>query len=164
MAIPTLRTVDIERFWAKVDKAGGCWTWTASKTSTGYGVVGLWRDGRTIMVKAHRMSYFLANGADPAGMDIDHTCHNTLCVNPEHLREATHKQNMEHRAAANTGNVSGVRGVHWAARYQKWEAQVKHHGKSLYLGRYDTVPEAESVVVAKRLELFSHNDADRAVA
>ncbi|XWX91267.1 HNH endonuclease [Salmonella enterica] len=32
-------------------------------------------------------------------MLVDHKCHNTLCVNPSHLRLVTPKQNSENREA-----------------------------------------------------------------
>jgi len=38
---------------------------------------------------------------------------------------------------------------------------VKHFGKIHYVGTFDSVAEAEIAVVAKRNELFTHNDADR---
>lgn len=155
---------DIARFWSKVTKADGCWRWNASHNENGYGVIGFWRHGKANTRKAHRIAYVLTTGDKAEGLDIEHLCHNRGCVNPSHLRAATHKQNMENRPTANTGNISGVRGVHWAKRYTKWEAQVKHNGRSIYLGRYETVAEAEAVVIAKRLELFTNNDADRVAA
>lgn len=150
-----------DRFWPKVEKTDTCWNWTAAQTSTGYGIFGDGYRGRTKMWKAHRLSYLLVTGEDPEGYSIDHLCHNTLCVNPSHLRKTTHKQNLENRRGANSNSSSGIRGVHWAKRYGKWETQIKHNGKSMYFGRYDTLEEAEAVVVAKRLELFTHNAEDR---
>jgi hypothetical protein len=37
-----------------------------------------------------------------------------------------------------------------------------HNWKPIFLGYYNTPEEANEVVVAKRNELFTHNDADRA--
>lgn len=71
-----------QRFWAKVDKTGECWLWTASLTSHGYGQ--FYFDGRP--VAAHRFSYELFSLPIPAGMDVDHTCRIRACVNPFHLR------------------------------------------------------------------------------
>ena len=140
-----------ERFWAKVDQSEDCWIWTAGKLATGYGAICI--DGK--MVRAHRYSFELANGPIPEGMVIDHRCLNPLCVRPEHLRLATNKQNMEHRVPR-----SRVRGVSFQAG--KWTAQVCHQGKAYYLGRFDNIEDAAAVAAAKRNELFSHNDLDRA--
>jgi hypothetical protein len=44
---------------------------------------------------AHRIAFELANGRGvAAGLEIDHVCRNPPCVNPLHLREATHTENI----------------------------------------------------------------------
>jgi len=150
-----------ERMGLHTDKTGDCWLWTASTDGDedGYGHVGV--DGK--MRGAHRVAYELAHGPIPKGMMIDHTCHTPLCVRAEHLRLATNKQNLENRAGAQANSKSGVRGVCWFARDGKWVAKIGHNGQSIYLGRYATIEEADAAARAKRLELFTHNDADRAV-
>jgi hypothetical protein len=148
-----------DRFWNKVDKSGDCWLWTAFKDKRGYGQFSL--DGK--LLYAHRHSYTLANpDEDLTGMSIDHQCHNSSCVNPEHLRAVTHKQNLEHRVGANSNNKSsGVRGVCWNKSKNKWQAIVTHNGKAVYVGLFDVLAEAAEAVRIKRLELFSHSDMDR---
>jgi len=83
-----------ERFWAKVQKAEGCWLWTASVNATGYGIIGSDQPERT-MVLAHRVSYEMASGPIPAGIEVCHTCDTPACVRPDHLFLGTHKENME---------------------------------------------------------------------
>lgn len=145
-----------QRFWPKVDQSGDCWTWLASLTKEGYGQIGVNNQMRT----AHRVSYEIAYGAIPSGMDLDHTCGVRSCVKPDHLRPTTRKQNMENLRGANRNNLSsGVRGV--TRDGKKWRAQVCHQGKGYTAGRYDTIAEAEAAAIAKRKELFTHNDVDR---
>jgi hypothetical protein len=139
------------------DKAGECWLWTITRDNNGYGRVTV--DGKSI--KAHRMAYELAYGPISKGLEIDHKCHTPACVRPEHLRVATTKENQENRAGAQANSKSGVRGVTRSAASRKWQAQVRHNGQLFYLGQFATVEEAEAVVIAKRNELFTHNDADR---
>jgi hypothetical protein len=43
----------------------------------------------------------------------------------------------------------------------QYTCSVKHNGKSVYVGRFWTIEEAEAAVIAKRIELYTHNDADR---
>ena len=70
---------------------------------------------------------------------------------------------MENRGGLCSKNTSGVRGVSWDKNAGRWRANVRHHGRTIYLGLFGTIEEAERVVVAKRNRLFTHNDADRLV-
>ena len=77
----------------------GCWTWTGAFFKKKYGNYGQLRmggkDGKA--KKAHRISYTFFVGEIPEGKEIDHLCHNTMCVNPKHLEAVTHAQNMQRR-------------------------------------------------------------------
>lgn len=157
-----LTPAETERFWAKVNKGSDCWTWTAGTKTNGYGQFGVRIDGKQHMARAHRVSYSIAHGAIPDGKVIDHVCINRLCVRPDHLRLTTAKQNNEHRLTTSQAALSGIRGVHWDAKANKWRAQVKHNNRTHYAGLHDTVSEAEAAAKAKRLSLFTHNDLDRA--
>lgn len=71
----------------------GCWLWTAGERG-GYGRV-RWRDaaGRNVNSPAHRVVYELLKAPIPSGLDIDHRCRNTYCVNPDHLEPVTPREN-----------------------------------------------------------------------
>ncbi|MCH9732852.1 MAG: HNH endonuclease [Actinomycetia bacterium] len=146
-----------ERFWDKVHKTQDCWLWTAG-TSHGYGHFGV---TRCKSVYAHRWAYEQAVGPIPEGLQIDHRCHNTLCVNPQHLRLATYKQNMENRTGPQANNTSGFWGVIRDNRAGYWRAVVQHHCKRYNLGRFTNPEEAAEVARKSRIELFTHNDVDR---
>lgn len=148
----TVEPTVMQRLLAKVDQSGpgGCWLWTGGTTSHGY--------GRFNNMSTHRIAYEAVKGSIPRGMEIDHICHVTLCVNPGHLRITTPKQNRENRPTS--WSATGIRGVRF--RKGKWEGCVVHNRKYVYCGRFDSAGAAEAAVKAKRLELFTHNDADRA--
>lgn len=78
------------RFWAKVNRAGpnGCWVWFGS-TSKGYGRL----TRGTQQYRAHRVSYEGRYGPIAAGLQVDHLCGNTCCVNPAHLKAVTAREN-----------------------------------------------------------------------
>jgi hypothetical protein len=83
-----------ERFWSKVDWDASnperCWPWLGAKNPKGYGKFHLL--GATVAV--HRLVYEMEVGPLVEGLEIDHDCKNRACVNPEHLRQMTHRENV----------------------------------------------------------------------
>lgn len=144
-----------QRFWAKVERTEGCWNWTAG-TVTGYGK----HKAAGGHVLAHRFAYELLVGPIPDEMQIDHRCHNRRCVNPDHLRLATNKQNVENHQGARVDSQSGIRGVTWHSQSQLWRAIVKHNG-TVVTRYFHTREDAAEAVIAIRNELHSFNDRDR---
>lgn len=85
-----LAPTTVTRFWLKVDRSGECWLWTGSTNGRGYGHVRV----NMCLTYAHRLSYEMSVGPIPEGLQIDHLCGNTLCVNPEHLEVVTAVENQ----------------------------------------------------------------------
>ena len=81
----------IEKFWSKVNKTDGCWLWIGCTSKQGYGQFSVCRSK---LVVAHRFSFELANGSIDRSLVIDHVCRVRNCVNPAHLRQVTHVQNV----------------------------------------------------------------------
>ncbi len=89
-----------ERLAAKIpDDRSGCWEWTGSRTSKGYGLM---RTGPGQRDYVHRISYRLNVGDIPEGAELDHLCRNPPCFNPEHLEAVSPRTNFirgEHATA-----------------------------------------------------------------
>jgi hypothetical protein len=101
-----------DRFWAKVDKSGDCWEWTAGKNQYGYGTFG----ADNVRWLAHRWAYTHLVAPIPEGMQVDHLCRNRACVNPAHMELVTSGENTRR----------GLAGQH----VREWAEQRTHcpHG------------------------------------
>jgi hypothetical protein len=105
----------------------GCWIWLGAESSEGYGRIGY----KKRVIYVHRWSYELFCSPIPTGMQIDHKCHNRICVNPDHLRLASHTENNRN-TSTRSHNKYGFKGV--CRKRNKWQARF---GKKS-LGVFDT--------------------------
>jgi hypothetical protein len=104
---------------------------------------------------AHRISFTLHNGPIPKGKVVDHICHNRGCVNPGHLRLATHFENAQNKTHGRVRSNGGVlKGAFYDSTRLKWRAAITHDGHQKYLGRFDTEQEAHEAYCAAARELF----------
>lgn len=96
-----------DRFWPKVEKSAGCWLWRAAIDTTGYGVMNA--GGRKAY--AHRVSFELAHGPIPDGLEVLHSCDVRPCVNPDHLSVGTRTDNMQDAKAKGRESGGPYRGA-----------------------------------------------------
>jgi hypothetical protein len=110
-----LRPEQVPMLWARLLRRvtrtpEGCWRFTGSVNSRGYGLVANGVKGQTIT--AHRLAVLFRDGSVPDGMTIDHQCHDSQvcaggpkcphrrCVNPSHLEVMTNAANNARRWVA----------------------------------------------------------------
>ena len=94
--------------WTCPEPNSGCYLWTRSVDSYGYGHVQY--NGRLVL--AHRLSWELANGISPGKAHVLHSCDTPPCCNPMHLALGSHLENMRDalakgRAARLAGSANG---------------------------------------------------------
>lgn len=93
----------LARFMTKIDDSNGtgCWEWTGSIYSSGYGQFYYGEiNGKEKQGKAHKAAWILLRGPVAEGMQVLHKCHNRRCCNPNHLYLGTHMDNMKDREEA----------------------------------------------------------------
>lgn len=86
------------RFFRLVDKNGNipskrpdlgpCWIWLGTVDDHGRGHF-------TINSREYIMAHQYLKGKAPLGLEWDHLCENTSCVNPDHTEAVTHKVNVQ---------------------------------------------------------------------
>lgn len=82
------------------DDADSCHLWTGRRDRFGYGAIEFTHAGKR-QQRAHRVSYILAHGAIPNGLDVLHRCNVPACCRPSHLYAGTDAENVADRDRAN---------------------------------------------------------------
>lgn len=92
--LPLMTSNAIANYNQRVTKSSSCWEWSGTKDKWGYGRLSV---SKNLKIAAHRFSYALHKGVDPAEFCICHRCDNPECTNPDHLFIATQKENSQDR-------------------------------------------------------------------
>ena len=138
------------------DPLTGVLTWRTTRGCVRAGAEAGCRKRGYIVIKidgfgyqGHRVAWIWVHGEWPP-MDLDHRdtvrAHNWI----ENLRPATQTMNSENLRRAQKNNRVGVLGVSMSRG--KFMARIRVAGKLLYLGRFDTAPEAGAVYLAAKRE------------
>lgn len=107
-----------------------------AKTKRGYVQVKIGREVHWV----HRLIFLYMTGEYPKGV-VDHVNGDASDNRWENLRDVTHQKNCKNQVVAKN-NKSGVPGVSFHKSTQKWRAQIKVNGETIYLGLYETKDDA----------------------
>lgn len=128
-----------------------------------YGVVGRIaghknKDGRVYIhhknkrYLAHRLAWYFYYGVPPL-YPIDHInedpTDNRIC----NLRLDTNKQNQQNISKPRSHNISGMLGVSYYKRLNKWRTRITIDGKEKNIGYYNTPEEAHEAYLCAKREL-----------
>ena len=114
----------LERFMSHVQKTETCWLWTGKKSKQGYGDLACFGTGMI----ASRLSYELLVGRIPRYIQVNHTCNNPPCVNPDHLYLGTQKENV-HDAIRSGRWVPGAKVGHFVSDETRRKISESHIGR-----------------------------------
>lgn len=110
----------------------------------------------------HTLAWFYMTGEWPK-QDVEHRDLNRGNNRWHNLREGSRGDNMAN-TRIRADNTSGIKGVCWAVREQKWVAKIQKDNRSIFLGYFNSKEEAARAYIKAADELFGefsrHDEAD----
>lgn len=108
------------------------------KTKNGYFAAIIPNSGRK-----HILLHRLIMNINNSEIDVDHINHDTSDNRKNNLRLVTASQNASNMKITST-NKSGIKGVYWDKRSNKWGARAMKNYKSIHLGYYNNIDDAKN--------------------
>lgn len=121
----------------------------------GYLIVSLYKNGEK-KIKIHKLvaEAFLNHKSDISNrLVIDHINNDKKDNRLSNLQIITNRENCSKDKKNKTSKYTGVC---WARTYNKWQVQIRHNKKSIYIGRYDCEIEAKNAYISKLNEINSN--------
>lgn len=108
-------------------------------------------------ISLHQAIIQLSGQIVQPGEEIDHKDGDGLNNLDDNLRICTHVQNS-HNQGKHKNNTSGLKGVSWYKKINKWESYIGYNGRQEHLGYFNTKEDAArayNVVAAKYFGEFA---------
>ena len=115
--------------------------------------------GKSFTALAHRVAWYIHTGQMPN--HIDHINGDTMDNRIVNLRSGTNKENCRNQKISRT-NTSGVTGVTWRQKLNKWEARIRVDGKRIYLGVFEDLQSAAAARKQAEKKYGFHENHGRA--
>lgn len=107
----TLNRAELARLQRRIhtNPETGCWEWTGQLNSNGYGWAQRGPGHKPRVV--HRIIWeHTHNKPVPSGLQLDHTCRNRRCCNPDHLEPVTGSENTRRQEHFNRSKTTCPKG------------------------------------------------------
>lgn len=91
--------------------------------------------------------------ADRYKIEVDHINRNRLDNRKSNLRIITRTENTMNKSDYKN-NTSGVKGVKWNKKLNKWQVQISYKGKRIHLGVFSDLEEAKKVRLEAEKKYF----------
>ena len=95
----------------------------------------------------------------PKGKYVDHINHNTLDNRKQNLRITTNADNLRN-GEIRINNKTGVKGVYFDKERNKYVVMIKVNYKGIFLGRFDTLEEAQKIRKEAEIKYWAVNGGD----
>lgn len=93
----------------------------------------------------------------PKGMVVDHVNGNTLDNTRENMRIVTQSENTQNRRGPTLISTTGIRGVFWDKKGKKWKVLIQVNKKSLHIGYFENIHDAEIAAKEARSKYMTHS-------
>lgn len=107
-----------------------------------------WResnDGYIVALDNLLLHRLVMNVLNNPNVEIDHIQHNKNDNRKEKMRIVNTTQNMMNKSLMSNNLSSGITGVTWNKKKNKWQAYISFYGKTLRLGLFDNIEDAMRV-------------------
>ena len=110
-------------------------------------------------MRCGRIVMFLSNGYLTNDKVANHTNNNALDNSPGNIKEATMSESCQN-SKLRRNNTSGIKGVSWDKKKNKWEAKLYVNYKKVHIGYFLSLEEAKEAISQARKKLHGEFGRD----